>query len=109
MKFQSAILLFLFETYHEFGWVQQLHLGALRNNNRRSWDSKHLAIFDKYAGKDLLLRGKGFGWWEIKNPSKQNIDQEIGENYPRKSNSSYYKSPEGRDKPMHSGTNIEPQ
>lgn len=48
LKFQSAILLFLFETYHEFGWVQQLHLGALRNNNARmhrilgpdtGWDS----------------------------------------------------------------------
>tara|TARA_R110000868_G_scaffold86601_1_gene242855 strand:+ start:1931 stop:3331 length:1401 start_codon:yes stop_codon:yes gene_type:complete len=48
LKFQSAILLFLCETYHEFGWVQQFHLGALRNNNTRmhrilgpdtGWDS----------------------------------------------------------------------
>ncbi|HIF84812.1 MAG TPA: glucuronate isomerase [Flavobacteriaceae bacterium] len=48
LKFQSAILLFLAETYHEFGWVQQYHLGALRNNNTRmhtilgpdtGWDS----------------------------------------------------------------------
>jgi glucuronate isomerase len=48
LKFQSAILLFLSETYHEFGWVQQFHLGALRNNNARmhsilgpdtGWDS----------------------------------------------------------------------
>ncbi|MDO7170874.1 glucuronate isomerase [Mariniflexile sp. AS56] len=48
LKFQSAILLFLCETYHEFGWVQQFHLGALRNNNARmhrilgpdtGWDS----------------------------------------------------------------------
>ena len=48
LKFQSAILLFLSETYHEFGWVQQFHLGALRNNNVRmlkilgpdtGWDS----------------------------------------------------------------------
>ncbi len=48
MKFQSALLLFLGETYHEFGWVQQFHLGALRNNNSRmlgqlgpdtGWDS----------------------------------------------------------------------
>ena len=48
VKFQSAILLFLSETYHEFGWVQQFHLGALRNNNTRmhrllgpdtGWDS----------------------------------------------------------------------
>ncbi|QDO95196.1 glucuronate isomerase [Formosa sediminum] len=47
-KFQSAVLIFLCETYHEFGWVQQFHLGALRNNNSRmhsllgpdtGWDS----------------------------------------------------------------------
>ncbi|PKB15445.1 glucuronate isomerase [Flavobacterium sp. 5] len=48
LKFQSAILLFLSETYHKYGWVQQFHLGALRNNNARmhsilgpdtGWDS----------------------------------------------------------------------
>jgi glucuronate isomerase len=48
LKFQSAVLVFLCETYHEFGWVQQFHLGALRNNNTRmhlilgpdtGWDS----------------------------------------------------------------------
>ena len=48
LKFQSAILLFLSETYHQYGWVQQFHLGALRNNNARmhrilgpdtGWDS----------------------------------------------------------------------
>ena len=33
LKFKSALLLFLCETYHEFGWVQQFHIGALRNNN----------------------------------------------------------------------------
>ncbi len=47
-QFQSALLLFLAETYHEMGWVQQFHLGALRNNNSRmnselgpdtGWDS----------------------------------------------------------------------
>ncbi len=47
-KFQSAVLLYLSELYHEFGWVQQFHLGALRNNNSRmlaqlgpdtGWDS----------------------------------------------------------------------
>ncbi|GAA4964189.1 glucuronate isomerase [Algibacter aquimarinus] len=48
IKFQTAILIFLGKTYHEFGWVQQFHLGALRNNNQRmhkilgpdtGWDS----------------------------------------------------------------------
>lgn len=48
LKFQSAIMVFLSESYHQFGWVQQFHLGALRNNNARmhrilgpdtGWDS----------------------------------------------------------------------
>lgn len=48
LKFQSAMLIFLAEKYHELGWVQQFHLGALRNNNARmhrilgpdtGWDS----------------------------------------------------------------------
>lgn len=48
LKFQSALLQFLSAQYHEFGWVQQFHLGALRNNNSRmlaklgpdtGWDS----------------------------------------------------------------------
>ena len=48
LQFQSALLQFLSELYHEFGWVQQFHLGALRNNNSRmlhklgpdtGWDS----------------------------------------------------------------------
>ncbi|WP_434036488.1 glucuronate isomerase [Formosa sp. 4Alg 33] len=47
-QYEGAILSFLAETYHELGWVQQFHLGALRNNNRRmlaqlgpdtGWDS----------------------------------------------------------------------
>jgi len=47
-KFQTAVLLFLCEHYHSKGWVQQFHLGALRNNNTRmnrilgadtGWDS----------------------------------------------------------------------
>lgn len=47
-KFKCAILVFLCKTYHKFGWVQQFHLGALRNNNSRmhnilgpdtGWDS----------------------------------------------------------------------
>ena len=47
-KFKTAILLFLCKEYHKRGWVQQFHLGALRNNNKRmlsqlgpdtGWDS----------------------------------------------------------------------
>lgn len=47
-KYQTAILMFLGESYHTYGWVQQFHLGALRNNNERmnrilgpdtGWDS----------------------------------------------------------------------
>ena len=48
LKFESALLIFLCETYHSYGWVQQFHLGSLRNNNKRmhellgpdtGWDS----------------------------------------------------------------------
>lgn len=72
-KFKTAILLFLGETYHEFGWVQQFHLGALRNNNKRmlaelgpdtGWDSiadyqqaENLSSFlDALDGKDKLSK-----------------------------------------------------
>mgnify|MGYP001185994080 CR=1 FL=1 len=34
-KFQTAILIFLCKQYHKLGWVQQFHLGAMRNNNSR--------------------------------------------------------------------------
>lgn len=47
-EFQTALLLFLCEQYHRLGWVQQFHLGAMRDNNTRmtglvgansGWDS----------------------------------------------------------------------
>jgi glucuronate isomerase len=47
-QFKTALLLFLCEEYSDRGWVQQFHLGALRNNNARmhrllgadtGWDS----------------------------------------------------------------------
>lgn len=34
-EYKSAILYHLARMYHEYGWVQQFHLGALRNNNSR--------------------------------------------------------------------------
>ncbi|CAN5778037.1 glucuronate isomerase [soil metagenome] len=48
IKFKSFMLLYFAELDHEKGWVQQYHLGALRNNNSRmlnmlgadtGWDS----------------------------------------------------------------------
>lgn len=73
LKFHSAILVFLSETYHEFGWVQQFHLGALRNNNARmhrilgpdtGWDSigdypqaqKLSAFLNALDSKDKLTK-----------------------------------------------------
>ncbi|MCO6176266.1 glucuronate isomerase [Flavobacterium sp. NRK F10] len=73
LKFQSAILLFLCETYHTYGWIQQFHLGALRNNNARmhrilgpdtGWDSigdfsqaqKLSAFLDALDTKDKLTK-----------------------------------------------------
>ena len=35
LKFQSAVLYYLGKMYHTKGWVQQFHLGALRNQNSR--------------------------------------------------------------------------
>lgn len=72
-KFQSALLLFLCEAYHEYGWVQQFHLGALRNNNTRmhnilgpdtGWDSigdypqaqKLSAFLNALDSKDKLCK-----------------------------------------------------
>ncbi|TRZ46200.1 glucuronate isomerase [Robertkochia solimangrovi] len=72
-KFQTGILLFLSEQYHKLGWVQQFHLGALRNNNRRmlsklgpdtGWDSigdfaqaSNLSAFlNELDGKDTLTK-----------------------------------------------------
>lgn len=34
-RFLAAVLLHLGEMYHEKGWTQQFHLGAMRNNNSR--------------------------------------------------------------------------
>lgn len=73
LKFQSAVLLFLSEQYHEKGWVQQFHLGALRNNNARmhqilgpdtGWDSigdypqaqKLSAFLNALDSKDKLTK-----------------------------------------------------
>lgn len=72
-KFQSALILFCSEQYHKLGWVQQFHLGALRNNNNRmfkllgsdtGWDSigdysqaKSLSKFlDKLDSKEKLAK-----------------------------------------------------
>jgi glucuronate isomerase len=35
MKFNSCVLFELFKMYHDFEWTQQLHLGALRGNNKK--------------------------------------------------------------------------
>ena len=35
LKLKSALLLQLSEMNHEFGWTQQFHIGAIRNNNKR--------------------------------------------------------------------------
>ncbi len=39
-KFKTAILHDLSLKYHELGWVSQLHIGALRNNNERMFNLK---------------------------------------------------------------------
>ena len=64
LVYQSAILHFLGTMYHELGWIQQFHLGALRNNNARAlrllgpdtgWDSmgdwSQAQALSKFLGK----------------------------------------------------------
>ncbi|TXE12881.1 glucuronate isomerase [Seonamhaeicola algicola] len=34
-KYRSSLLIYLGKKYHEKGWVQQFHLGVIRNNNAR--------------------------------------------------------------------------
>jgi glucuronate isomerase len=59
-KFRSGMLLHLAEWDWEKGWVQQFHLGALRNNNSRMWqtagrDTGHDSIGDFPQAKSLAL------------------------------------------------------
>ena len=39
LQFKSALLFFLSEQYHEHGWIQQFHLGPMRNNSTRKYHS----------------------------------------------------------------------
>jgi glucuronate isomerase len=38
-KYQTTLLTFLSKEYHRMGWVQQFHIGALRNTNTRMFKS----------------------------------------------------------------------
>lgn len=62
LKFKSAMLFYLALWDHEKGWVQQFHLGALRNNNTRmlnhlgpntGWDS--IGDFNQAAALSKFL------------------------------------------------------
>lgn len=37
-KYRTYTMVFLGKQYHERGWVMQLHLGAIRNNNKRMFE-----------------------------------------------------------------------
>jgi len=63
-QFKSAMLVHFAEWDHEKGWVQQFHLGALRNNNTRmlnqlgpdtGWDS--IGTFDQGKALSTFLNG----------------------------------------------------
>ncbi|GEM62865.1 uronate isomerase [Sphingobacterium faecium NBRC 15299] len=49
LKFKSAMLIYFAELDHEKNWVQQYHLGALRNNN-----SRMLAVLGPDTGWDSI-------------------------------------------------------
>lgn len=60
LKFETAVLQFLSKEYHAHGWVQQFHLGALRNNNSRM----------------LELLGPDTGWDSISDyPQAENLSK----------------------------------
>jgi glucuronate isomerase len=64
LKFKSAMLIELALMDHESGWVQQFHLGALRNNNTRL-----LKIIGKDSGLDSI------GDFEIARPLAKFLDR----------------------------------
>lgn len=72
-SYQTEVLIFLSQHYAKLGWVQQFHLGALRNNNKRmlsklgpdtGWDSigdfsqafNLSRFFDVLDSNDLLAK-----------------------------------------------------
>jgi glucuronate isomerase len=63
LKYKSAILAFLCECYAEKGWVQQFHIGAMRNNN-----SRMLEMLGADAGFDSI------GDWSIARSLSQFMD-----------------------------------
>jgi glucuronate isomerase len=73
LSYQTEVLIFLSQHYAKLGWVQQFHLGALRNNNKRmlsklgpdtGWDSigdfsqafNLSRFFDVLDSNDLLAK-----------------------------------------------------
>ena len=59
-QYQTSLMIFLGKLYHRKGWVQQFHLGAMRNNNTRKF---------KLLGPDT-------GWDSIGNyPIAQNLSK----------------------------------
>jgi glucuronate isomerase len=64
LKFKSAMLVELALMDHESGWVQQLHLGALRNNSTRLFNA---------LGRDV--GGDSIGDFEIAKPLSKFFDR----------------------------------
>ena len=57
-QFQTALLVFLGQEYHRRGWVMQLHIGPIRNNNSRMFarlgaDSGYDSIGDRPIADNL--------------------------------------------------------
>jgi len=57
-KFKGNLMVFLGRVYNKLGWVQQYHIGAIRNNSKRNFkllgaDTGFDAINDKTFAKEL--------------------------------------------------------
>ena len=64
LKFKSALMLEFAYLDHDKGWTQQLHLGALRNNNTRLF---------KQLGPDTGF--DSIGDWEVARPLSKFLDR----------------------------------
>ncbi|MBP7845806.1 MAG: hypothetical protein KA007_00010 [Candidatus Pacebacteria bacterium] len=49
-------------------------INANKLRSKANWDSEHLSIFNKYAGKDLTLKGDGLGWWIIVHGLREGVE-----------------------------------
>jgi len=74
-QFKTAVLLFLCKAYNDYGWVQQFHLGSIRNNN-----SKMLKKLGADAGADSIgdfAQAQSLSWFLNELDAKNKLTKTI--------------------------------